>query len=119
MRITLEDILAARDEFGHPPCEEGVEAFKEYYPNGLEVRDALYVIPIESDQPVGHARWLVEALQGDLMVVFPCAPPGVPTRDGYLIKAGNIGKYCDYEEYLKRYQEAAGDGPSGKGALPR
>jgi hypothetical protein len=80
--------------------------FNEHYPNGLEVRDDLYVLPNDLGLPLSYIRWFVEALKGELTVVIACSPPGVPTRDGYLMKAGMIGKFCDYEEYLKRYEEA-------------
>lgn len=106
MLVTLADILAARDEFNQPPCSLGVEMFNEHYPNGLEVRDDLYVLPNDLGLPLSYIRWFVEALKGELTVVVACSPPGVPTRDGYLMKAGMIGKFCDYKEYLKRYEEA-------------
>lgn len=103
MLISLDDVLAARSELGNGPCAEGVEWFKEHWPNGVEVRGGLVVVPPEIQTDVDsifYVRWLVEALKPEIEVVLGSRL----SANGYLMKPGGIGKPCDYEEYRRLYE---------------
>lgn len=102
MLISLDDVLAARDELGQGPCAEGIAWFKEQYPDGLEVRHGLAVVPPGKDDRVEYFRWPLEALGLEIQVVLYVS--GTGEGSGYLMLPGGIGKRCDYEEYRRRYE---------------
>jgi len=112
MLITLNDVLAARNDLGDGPCDQGVQWFQEVFPQGVEIRDGLVVMPRRRWHGGSYVSWLVQALKLDVEVIWESEIQRAmePDMSGFKVTYCRgiylVGCYCDYNLWLRHYEEA-------------